>query len=211
MNYSGSQLSAARNDTKFLYVSNDSYPSHNHMWMGSLGTNTAGLYSAVEMAGTPGNTLPNISQAISNVSSPFKTAYVDPGGDTAKRAWLGCGNTDGSVRSDTDPNTGIVAVNRWTLVKQHFNTNNASIGNAYEVWLRAYGRASFTKVAEFISGTTPDFTWTISNGTDSLGRAVGPGGHRALRMPTTGRANYWMYMADFAIATSESALPVYGN
>jgi hypothetical protein len=210
-NYSGSQLSNARNDSKFLYVSNDAFPSHNHMWMGSLGTNTAGLYSAVEMPGTPGNVLPNIAQAISNLSYPHKTAYSDPGGDLTKRVWLGCGNTNGSVRSDVDPNTGIVAVNRWTLVKQHMNTNNASIGNAYECWLRAYGRPSFTKVAEFISGTTPDFEWTIGTGTDSQGRPCGPGGHRAMQMPSTSRATSWTYMADFAIATTESALPVYGN
>jgi hypothetical protein len=95
--------------------------------------------------------------------------------------------------------------NRWTLVKMHFNTTRTS-GNSWEVWLRPYGGA-WTKVSEWIGGRTPGFTWDIPS--ESVG------GHRVLRMPTTVGTptgqyyDYWMYMDDFVIATSEADLPVY--
>ena len=68
---------------------------------------------------------------------------------------------------------------------------------------------SWLKVVEWIDGVTPGFTWRIN--------AASVGGHRVIRMPSTiGRAsetaqNYdaWIYMDDFAIARSESGLPVY--
>ena len=96
--------------------------------------------------------------------------------------------------------------NRWTLVKIHFNTTSTS-GNSWEMWLRPQGEPNWTKVAEWIGGTTPNFTWTIPAGSE--------GGHRILRMPTTvggvSREWYdaWLYMDDFAMANSESDLPVY--
>jgi len=97
--------------------------------------------------------------------------------------------------------------NRWTLVKMHFNTT-ATSGNSWEVWLRPYG-GCWTKVSEWIGGRTPGFTWNIPS--------ASVGGHRVLRMPTTvgtpdGQSNnYWMYMDDFVIATTEQDLPTYSD
>ena len=65
--------------------------------------------------------------------------------------------------------------NRWTLVKMHFNTTSTT-GNSWEMWLRPYG-GTWLKVAEWIGGVTPGFTWDIPAGS--------VGGHRVLRMPTT--------------------------
>jgi hypothetical protein len=204
-NYSGSQLSEFGNHQKFLYMANYSPVGSDHMFMGSLANYTAGLYDSVA-PGVAGDCYPVIADAISDWASIIKSDYA---GEDGNFNHLGIGNTDGSVRSDVDPNTGYIARNRWTLVKMHFNTNNADVGNAFECWLRAYGRADFTKVAEFISGTTPDFSYPISSGFDAGGRAVGPGGHRGFRMPTTGFTDFWLYMADFAMASSESDLPTY--
>jgi len=89
--------------------------------------------------------------------------------------------------------------NRWTLVKMHFNTTRTS-GNSWEAWVRPYGGA-WTKVSEWIGGQTPGFTWDIPS--------ASVGGHRVLRMPSTVNGNYWMYMDDFVIATSEEDLPNY--
>ena len=72
--------------------------------------------------------------------------------------------------------------------------------------MRPLGGA-WTKVAEWIDGVTPGFTWTIG--------AAHIGGRRAFRMPTTmGRASgvgypSWYYLDDFAMARSEAALPQY--
>ena len=95
-----------------------------------------------------------------------------------------------------------VRPNRWTLVKMHFDTSTSN--GSWEMWKRPYG-GSWVKTAEWISGTTPGFTWNIPS----------PGGHRFLRMPTTVGTvsgpwyDAWMYMDDFIIATAEEDLPVY--
>ena len=97
--------------------------------------------------------------------------------------------------------------NRWTLVKMHFNTTNTT-GNSWEMWLKPYG-GGWTKVSEFIGGRTPNFSWNIPS--------ASVGGHRVLRMPTTVGGptsqwyDYWMYMDDFVMATTEGDLPVYGD
>lgn len=58
------------------------------------------------------------------------------------------------------------------------------------------------KVAEWIDGQTPNFSWIIP--TQNVG------GHRVFRMPTTIEgADSWIYMDDFAMATTEDSLPVY--
>lgn len=97
-----------------------------------------------------------------------------------------------------------VTANRWTLVKIHVDTSTASA--RYEAWMRPTG-ADWVKVVECIDGVTSGFTWQVHP--DFIG------GHRTFRMPSTfGQAspatrNYdaWIYMDDFAMATSEAALP----
>jgi hypothetical protein len=60
------------------------------------------------------------------------------------------------------------------------------------------------KVAEWIDGNTPYFSWDIPSD--------GIGGHRVFRIPTTmDDFDSWIYLDDFAMATSEADLPVYPN
>ncbi len=103
-----------------------------------------------------------------------------------------------------------IVANRWTLVRLHFDTSTTS--GRYEAWLRPLG-GEMVKVAEWIDGVTPDFSWKIPE------HLVG--GHKVFCMPTTQGAHSswgeraknnkdcWMYMDDFAMATSEDALPRY--
>jgi hypothetical protein len=107
----------------------------------------------------------------------------------------------------TDLSEQIVA-NRWTLVKLHFDTSTTS--GKWEAWLKPRGK-KWIKVAEWIDGVTPNFSWKIPS--ESVG------GHRVFRMPTTvnsgksGKGNYdsWIYLDDFVMAGSEEALPVYNE
>ncbi len=103
-----------------------------------------------------------------------------------------------------------IVANRWTLVKLHFDTSTTSA--RYEAWLRPQGGKT-VKVAEWIDGVTPDFSWKMPE------HLVG--GHKVFCMPTTQGAHSswgdrarnnmdcWLYMDDFAMATSEEALPKY--
>ena len=104
--------------------------------------------------------------------------------------------------------TTYVTPNSWFLVKFRFSTG-ASSGNIYEAWIAPQG-GSFTKVAEFIPGTTDNFTWNLESGY--------PGGHSIIAFPSTfpGGASppyydSWIYIDDFIIATEESDLPTYGD
>lgn len=97
--------------------------------------------------------------------------------------------------------------NQWTLVKLHFDTSGPT--GTYEAWLRPMG-GQWTKIAEWIGGVTPGFTWNIPENLRT--------GHRVIRIPTTINApddglNYdsWTYLDDFVIATSEAALPTYND
>jgi hypothetical protein len=90
----------------------------------------------------------------------------------------------------------------WYLVKIHLNTSGAQ--GTYESWMREHGVASFTKLAEWIGGVTPNFDWPIP-----VERRVG---NLVFSMPTTvDTLDGTTYMDDFIIATSESDLPTYTN
>ncbi|MES9969780.1 MAG: PKD domain-containing protein [Candidatus Thiodiazotropha sp.] len=92
-----------------------------------------------------------------------------------------------------------ITPNRWTLVKIHIDTSTTS--GSYEGWVKPYG-GSWVKVAEWIDGETPDFSWNIA--------ASDVGGHRVFRMPTTvNDVDSWIYLDDFAMSTSEEDLPTY--
>ncbi len=98
----------------------------------------------------------------------------------------------------TDVSEHIVP-NRWTLVKLHYDTSTSS--GSYEAWLKPMG-GKWVKVAEWIDGLTRNFEWKIEKGSI--------GGHKTFRMPTTiGSYDSWIYLDDFAMATSEESLPKY--
>ena len=110
-----------------------------------------------------------------------------------------------------------VLPNRWTLVKIHIDISGtdsrAASGQAvFEMWIRRYGSSTWTKTTEYIGGVTDvgggaiDFTPAYTDG------------FRMLRIPTTfgsaspSPANWlasWTYLDDFAIASTEAALPQY--
>jgi hypothetical protein len=103
-----------------------------------------------------------------------------------------------------------ILANRWTLVKLHFDTSKTSAG--WEAWLRPMG-GKWVRVAEWIDGVTPEFSWKIP--------PEKVGGHRVFRMPTTqgdhaswgdrakNNKDSWIYMDDFTMSGSEEALPKY--
>lgn len=102
-----------------------------------------------------------------------------------------------------------ILANRWTLVKLHLDTSTAS--GKYEAWLTPLGGKP-VKVAEWLDGVTPDFSWRIP--------AEKVGGYRCFRMPTTigsfgerARDNQdcWIYLDDFAMASAEDGLPKYSE
>jgi hypothetical protein len=108
-----------------------------------------------------------------------------------------------------DIDTRVVA-NRWTLVKLHFDTSTTS--GRYEAWLQPLG-SKMVKVAEYIDGVTPDFEWKIP--------PEHVGGHKTVCMPTTlgdfvperakNNKDCWIYLDDFAMASSEDKLPKYSE
>jgi len=102
-----------------------------------------------------------------------------------------------------------IAANRWTLVRLHVDTSTVS--GRYEAWLTPLGGKP-VKVVEWIDGVTEDFSWKIP--------AEKVGGYRTFRIPTTiggwgerakENSDCWIYMDDFAMASSEKALPEYSR
>lgn len=102
-----------------------------------------------------------------------------------------------------DAAEGVHPFNEWRLMRIHYDTSTTDY--KWEVWFRRYAEP-WLKTHEWINGVTPNLVWTGE-----------PGGHRALKMPTTigyvdGPAtNFYAYVRDFAIATSMEDLPSYSD
>jgi len=95
--------------------------------------------------------------------------------------------------------------NEWVEIRIHYDTSGAS--GVYELWRRTVGQP-WTKLSEWIDGVTANFAWAIT--------APFRDGHAGFIMPstmpganTTPLYDAWMYMQDFAIATSAASLPKY--
>jgi hypothetical protein len=191
--YYGDQLSRFRGLDKFLYPCGQGHGScHTHKWLLLFG--------------------PTLFNPYIDESSPFLPLGQPSGGEF----FWNLRNADGvseisyfpaeSWNRDKLGQQDIaewVRPNRWTLVKMHFDTSTSS--GSWETWLKPQG-GDWTKVAEWIDGLTPDFAWNVPT----------PGGHGSLRFPTTIGSStntdlydFWLYMDDFAMASSESALPIY--
>lgn len=193
VNHYGSQMSSF--DTgKFIYACNAAYPCHTHKWMMTLSGRSAEPFWQDLGSPTDGSAfMNNTANTLYPVKNPV-SSIVNTRADTGNEWKLG----------HTNPAEHFSA-NRWTLVKIHLDTSTQS--GRYEAWMRPLG-GSWIKTAEWISGVTPGFTWTIN--------ASHVGGHRVFRMPTTigsasGGLSYdtWIYLDDFAMASSEGALPQY--
>lgn len=172
---------------KFLYPCNGDYGCHTHKWM--VMADSATYRGATEAAMWPrGN--PSLGEFF----------WVTRQSDGVSELINTTGDPDQPGNIGPQSITEWVRPNRWTLVKMHFNTTRTT-GNSWEVWLKPQGSTLVTKVAEWIGGVTPGFTWNIP--------AASVGGHRVMRMPSTVDHDFWIYMDDFVIARTEAALPVY--
>ena len=190
INYSGDQLSLVDARNKFIYPCNGSYPCQTGKWLiGLIDNSYEPFWVSLGSPSSSGAFFMNAANTFAGISVVTNTnaqSYDD-------RYKLG--QTNISER---------VAINRWTLVKIHVDTSTPSA--RYEAWMRPLGGA-WVKVVEWIDGVTPGFSWTVSD--------AHVGGHRTFRMPSTmGRASgsgydSWYYMDDFAMARSESGLPIY--
>lgn len=189
INHSRNQPSRVDAGNKFLYVCNGHYPCHTEKWL--IGFGSSSQLPHWQSLGVPSdgdaflrNTLNADTAEIVNTHAP---AY--------DRQKLGQRN----IKK-------YIAANKWTLIKIHLDTSTES--GKYEAWMRPLG-GGWTKVAEWIDGVTPGFTWKI--------HSKHIGGHRVLSMPTTignaiasrGLYDSWIYLDDFAMARSEAGLPQY--
>ena len=117
----GNQRSRYGTRNKFLYVCNDAYPCHSHLWMVGQGSN---VYSATNSTplGDPSN-----GEFFWNMSSASGVSTIDyANGDPWSRDQLGQNTTE------------WMRANRWTLVKMRFRSNSTT-ANGWEVWLRPQG------------------------------------------------------------------------
>ncbi|MBT3091990.1 MAG: PKD domain-containing protein [Candidatus Thiodiazotropha sp. (ex Lucina pensylvanica)] len=174
------QLSAYDGRFKFIYPCRGGYPcaQENLAWLYSLGHTTGEPYWA--------NT-DNRELYMTTTDLRYADYLIAPDYNQFK-----LGQTDVSEN---------ITPNRWTLVKIHMDTSSTSA--SYEGWVRPLG-GSWVKVAEWIDGVTPDFSWRIPEGD--------VGGHRVFRIPTTmDDFDSWIYLDDFAMTASEADLPIYPN
>jgi len=175
------QLSDFGHRMKFLYPCKSSYPCQDATWLFMMGATSDQPF--VDSLGEPSHDLYVVLRDAEDIDYALADQYP------TNRTKLG--QTDISD---------LVARNRWTLVKLHMDTSTTS--GKWEAWVKPMG-GEWLKVADWVDGQNA-LTWTVSV----------PGGHRVLRMPTTigGGGEYfdsWLYMDDFAMAGSESDLPVY--
>ncbi|MCU7806740.1 MAG: PKD domain-containing protein [Candidatus Thiodiazotropha sp. (ex Semelilucina semeliformis)] len=174
------QLSAYDGRFKFIYPCNGPYPCQQGQinWLNCMGYTTGEPFWANQV---------NTEVFMTNID-PYNTNVDYQLAPEWNQFKLG--------QTDVSEN---VTPNRWTLVKIHYDTSTTS--GTFEAWMKPLG-GQWVKVAEWINGQTPNFSWTIPAGD--------VGGHRVFRMPTTmDDHDSWMYIDDFAMATSEADLPVY--
>ncbi len=185
INHYGDQLSRI-DEGKLIYSCNGTYPCQENRWLFTFGAYSQPPH--FDVLGAPSDLGAYLQHDASAAPGhPIINPY----------------SVDERWKFGQDDISEYMAVNRWTLVKIHVDTTGP--GGVYEAWMRPQGGA-WLKVAEYIDGVSPvGFVWQCS-----------PGGSRVFRMPTTIGSNtagasydMWMYMDDFAMATSEAALPVY--
>ena len=186
----GSETANLTGRQKFLYPSNNDYPSSSDKW---LFVTTADSYA-------PYNAQPYGSKTSGEVTAVLRdfngsTVWYSPAAD----------NNDKLGPNLVSAANGYCSGNEWTLWKIHFDTSTTS--GKFELWMRPYG-GEWRKTHEWIDGVTADLTFTVTD----------PGGHRWLRMPSTFPGNAipnvygaQYYMDDFAMAASESDLPTYAD
>ena len=177
---SGSQMSARPGRAKFLYPCRDTHGSCSNMsWIHGMREDNAGTNC----------------NSVGATTGWYSCCFGDDGHNDDVRSLTGFCDTAHEL--GPNDNADYEVFNTWYLHKIHYDTSGAA--GTFEHWVREYGSGSWTKIQEWISGVTTDFTWTIT----SINRR----GHNMLRIPTTWDTNdCWCYLADFAVATSEGNL-----
>jgi hypothetical protein len=157
----------------------------------------------------------------------YPTASVDPPFPSADERWLFMNGRQGfeaeagapadnflcmrppaAFRSDADPvdanklgqnlSSKQILANEWYLVRLHVDISQSE--GVWEAWIRAQSEPELIKIAEWIGGVTPNFTWSLPEEQRS--------GPRQLRIPTTvNEFDSWMYMDDLYFATGPGPLP----
>lgn len=183
----GNQQTAFHGREKFIYPCNGAYPCNSGKWLLELSSSSYEPFNASSLP-TGGAYLLSRDNQVGTVTY----SLAEP--------W------DANKLGQTDIDE-YISPNRWTLVKIHYDTTGQN--GAFEAWIRPRG-GNWVKVAEWIGGVTPNFSWTIPS--------EHQGGHRAFRIPTTMPGNNttplydaWLYIDDFAVASSEDSLPVYND
>lgn len=166
---------------------------------------------------------PTCSYAYVSYLALFKPISYNPFNETTTGARVypvlectGCNYTPGSdpgvhkIGHNISSQGGLIYPNQWVLVKIHVDHSGSAEGvppgqGVYEEWHMPQGQAYFTKVAEWKGGVTPDFTWDVT--TMGEGYSIG---NESLKLGTTfNDYDVWLYIDDFAIASSEALLPTY--
>lgn len=179
----GSETANLGGRQKWLYPTNDGYPSHSDKWL--LVTSDWTAYPLdVSTYGSPTN-----------------------GELTFVLRDMSVGTVSYSPESKLGPNVQSAAnsymqENQWTLIKIHLDTSNNASGK-FEMWMRPYGGA-WRKTHEWIGGVTPGFNWS-GFGAGGHNQMRFPTTFPANNAPNTRGAYY--YIDDFAMATSEDSLP----
>lgn len=188
--------------TTFAYRSKWMYPQQ------SPSTATAGEYGWLFVPGADG--FESVRETSGNTDSldpglpasyPTTEAFLALDTETAVNVNVVEYPTNARKLYQNRNNTVKLTVGQWFLVKQRICV--APGQGQWHAWIRPYG-GSFTKVAEWIGGVTPGFTWPCGSQEFTTG-------YYRMKMPSTEYLNNYKYFADFAIATSEANLPTYGS
>lgn len=202
--WGGSEQSQLEKRHKILYPTNNGYPSNSDKWLVSVSGHP---YSKLAFNGSYPSSMGDLM--------PF-----DANGDNVSdqgQSFLINRDFNGAAVMDSQYNTSSIGPNQqtlnnsyapsqeWVLHKVHLDTSTAN--GKFEHWMKVRN-GSWRKISEWIGGTTPQFTYSVSS----------PGGHSMMRFLTTifwtnwsPTKYYWLYIDDFAMATSEAALPTYDN
>lgn len=165
---------------KFLYPCHTSYPcpATSYLWLLS--------FDSIDLLGTGDD----------YVQAP-------PGGRFFRMSCSACNYSGGGAPWNANKlyqnlSHTPMLVNTWYQVRVHIDISGPQ--GVYELWMRERGTSTWTKLAEWIGGVTPNFDWPIP--------AELRAGNKTLRMPTTvDLYNSTTYMDDFIMATSQEDLP----
>jgi len=198
--HSGAQLTRFHGREKFIYPTRNSYPAtianNGNHW----------LFELASSSSNPNNVAAaNLGEAFA-LSRDSTIISSTPNWNNANAVANGATSHLGQTNS-AEP---FWVPNQWIETRIHYDTSGAN--GVYEVWTRRPGQP-WVKRTEWIGGMTvagSPFTWSI----DPAFRD----GHAMISVPTTmpgnnvpGQYDTWIYLQDFAMASSQANLPSYGG